>query len=38
MSNHKRKLPAKFNAYQDLLTGEKGSQILKAWDVEILSK
>lgn len=38
MSNHKHKLSAKFNAYQDLLTGEKGSQTLKAWDVEILSK
>ncbi len=38
MSNDKRKLPDEFSAYQDLLTGEKASQILKAWDVEILSK
>lgn len=38
MSNNKRELPDKFNAYQDLLTGEKANQTLEAWDVEILRK
>lgn len=38
MSNDKRKLPDKFSAYQDLLTGKIASQTLKTWDVEILNK